>query len=357
MHRTAVALLILSGTLAPSGADAQWTSQTSGTTAELRGLSVVDRRVAWVSGTQGRFARTTDGGATWRVDSIAGASSLDLRAIHALDARVAWAMSAGPAEEGKARIYKTSDGGATWALQWSTEQRGVFLDAIAFWDARHGIAMSDPVDGRFFLLTTRDGGATWTRVPPERLPPALPGEAAFAASGSCLTMQGGRNVWIGTGGGATARVLRSADRGEHWTVAATPVHAGSASSGIFSVAFRDAKHGVAVGGDYQKPRERTSNVALTRDGGRTWTLARGPLPAGYMSAVSYLPGTSTLVAVGLAGTARSDDGGQSWRMVDTTAYNSVRFVGGHDGVAAGPGGRVARWSGPPARDAGGGARD
>lgn len=352
MRLAATGLLLLAATLAPSGGvGAQWTSQTSGTTAELRGLSVVDRRVAWVSGTQGRFARTTDGGATWRVDSIAGASSLDLRAIHALDARVAWAMSAGEAEKGQARIYKTSDGGATWALQWSTERRGVFLDAIAFWDARHGIAMSDPVDGRFFLLTTSDGGATWTQVPPERLPPALPGEAAFAASGSCLTVQGGRNVWIGTGGGATARVFRSVDRGEHWTVAATPVQAGSASSGIFSVAFRDAKHGVAVGGDYQKPRERTSNVALTRDGGRTWTLARGPLPTGYMSAVSWVPGapTPTLVAVGLAGTALSEDGGQSWRMVDSTAYNSVRFVGRRDGAAAGPGGRVARWSGRPGR--------
>jgi len=340
----AATLLLLALSL-PRAGGVQWVPQESGTTAELRGLSVVDRRVAWVSGTRGRFARTTDGGATWRVDSIGGASSLDLRAIHALDAKVAWAMSAGPAEEGQARIYKTVDGGATWALQWSTEQRGVFLDAIAFWDARHGIAMSDPVDGRFFLLTTRDGGATWTRVPPERLPPALPGEAAFAASGSCMTVRGRRDVWFGTGGGATARVFRSTDGGEHWAVAATPLHAGSASSGIFSVAFRDAGHGVAVGGDYQKPRERTSNVALTSDGGRTWRLARGPLPAGYMSAVAFAPGTPTLVAVGLAGTALSGDGGESWTMVDTTAYNSVRFAGARLGVAAGPAGRVARWVG------------
>ena len=325
-----------------------WVSQSSGTSAELRGLSVVSARVAWVSGTGGRFARTTDGGRSWRVDSIAGASSLDLRAIHALSDRVAWAMSAGPAEEGKARIYRTTDGGATWEMQWSTEQRGVFLDAIAFWDAKHGIAMSDPVDGALFLLTTDDGGATWARVPPERLPPTLPGEAAFAASGSCLTVQGSRNVWIGTGGGATARVFRSTDRGRHWAVAETPLRAGNASSGIFSVAFRDARHGVAVGGDYQKPHERTDNVALTDDSGRTCTLARGARPAGYMSAVSWVPGarTPTLVAVGLAGSALSSDGGRSWRMLDTTAYNSVRFVSPRDGgFAAGPAGRVARWRG------------
>ena len=326
-------------------AGAQWSPQRSGTTAELRGLSVVDRRVAWASGTGGRVLRTTDGGATWRLDSIAGASALDLRAIHALDGRRAWGISAGPAEEGKARIFHTADGGATWAEQWSTAEKGVFLDAIAFWDARHGIAMSDPVDGHLYLLTTDDGGATWTRVPAERIPPTLAGEAAFAASGSCLTIQGSGNVWIGSGGGATARVFRSTDRGRHWTVAPTPVVAGSASAGIFSLAFRDARHGVAVGGDYQKPRTASDNVALTDDGGRSWRLARGPLPAGYMSAVAFVPGApATLVAVGLAGTARSRDRGESWTMVDSTAYNSVRFAGSREGgFAAGPAGRIAGW--------------
>lgn len=347
-HRSiyAVATATLIATLTPTAAArAQWTPGSSGTTAELRGLSVVNARVAWASGTGGHYARTTDGGATWRADTIAGAGVLDLRAIHALSASVAWAMSAGPAEEGQARIYHTTDGGAHWTRQWSTDEKGVFLDAIAFWDARHGIAMSDPVDGRLFIITTSDGGATWTRVPPERLPATLPGEAAFAASGSCLTVQGAGNVWIGTGGGATARVFRSTDRGRHWSVAGTPVRAGGASAGIFSVAFRDARHGVAVGGDYRQAHERSDNVAVTDDGGRSWRLARGPLPEGYMSAVAYVPDapSPTLVAVGLAGTAVSRDGGQSWRMADSVAYNSVRFVRGR-GVAAGPGGRVGRWA-------------
>ena len=342
---SAAALPLLLALAAPARAqsDSPWAARTSGTTAELRGLSVVDRRVAWASGTGGRVLRTTDGGTTWRVDSIPGASALDLRAIHALDARRAWAISAGPAEEGQAHIYRTVNGGATWTEQWSTTEKGVFLDAIAFWDARHGIAMSDPVDGRFYLLTTSDGGATWTRVPSERIPPTLSGEAAFAASGSCLVIQGGSNAWIGTGGGTTARVFRTTDRGRTWTVAATPVVAGAASAGIFSLAFRDARHGVAVGGDYQKPRTASDNVALTDDGGRSWRLARGPLPAGYMSAVSFVPGApTTLVAVGLAGTALSRDRGESWTMVDTTALNSVRFVAGR-GIAVGPRGRVASW--------------
>jgi photosystem II stability/assembly factor-like uncharacterized protein len=328
----------------PGPALSQWAPSVTRTDAELRGLSTAGPNVIWVSGTRGRWARSTDGGRSWRTDSVPDAGALDFRAVHALDARRAWLLSSGEAEKGQARIYRTTDAGVHWSLVYSTPQKGVFLDAIAFWDAQHGIAISDPVDGHFFVVTTNDGGGTWTRVPPERLPATLPNEAAFAASGSCLTVEGESNVWIGTGGGTTARVYHSTDRGRTWSVADTPIHAGSASSGVFSVAFRDGRRGVAVGGDYQMVRGGLPNVALTDDGGRSWRVAKGPMPVGYLSAVSFVPGSSNLVAVGLAGTAFSGDGGESWLMVDSVAYNSVRFDG-TAGWAAGPKGRVAKWSG------------
>ena len=340
-----VSLLITILLALPAAASAQWTSAVSGTDAELRGLSTAGSTVVWASGTRGRYAHSIDGGRSWRVDSVPTASGLDFRAVHALDARRAWLMSAGEAEKGQARIYRTTDAGSHWSLVYSTAQKGVFLDAIAFWDAQHGIAISDPVDGRFFILTTNDGGGSWARVPPDRIPPTLTGEAAFAASGSCLTVDGDNNVWIGTGGGATARVYHSPDRGRTWTVAETPVHAGTASSGIFSLSFRDGRHGVAVGGDYQMVRGGFPNVALTDDGGRTWRVAKGPLPLGYLSSASYVPGSSTIIAVGLAGTALSSDNGESWRMVDSTAYNSVHFESPSAGWAVGPKGRLARWNG------------
>ena len=339
-----VRLLAMVAIPAASGA-AQWTPQQSGTSAEFRGLVAVSPTVIWASGTRGRVARTTDGGKNWRVDSIPGADSLDLRDIHAVSASRAWAMAAGPAERGQARIFRTTDG-ASWTKQFETTQTGVFLDAVSFWDNAHGIAMSDPVDGKLFVLGTDDGGATWSRIPTDNAPPVLQGEAAFAASGTCLAVQGASNVWIATGGGAKARVFRSTDRGRTWSVAETPVHAGNSAAGIFSVAFSDAKHGVVVGGEYSKPKEPSVNVALTEDGGRTWRQAKGPLPAGYMSAVAFVPGTSgrSLVAVGLAGTATSSDAGESWAMVDTVGYNSVAFASRSDGWAAGPRGRIAKWS-------------
>lgn len=340
----ATLLSCLTGFVA-SPAAAQWRLAPVDTHAEFRGLSLADGHVAWASGTHGTVARSVDGGATWSVHRVPGADSLDLRSIAALSRDVAVAASAGPAEKGQARIFRTTDGGVTWTQTYATRRPGVFLDALRFWDADHGIALSDPVDGKLFLLVTNDGGRSWHRVPPAALPPALPGEAAFAASGTCLAVWGAHDVWIGTGGADTARVYRSTDRGRTWSVSDTPVHAGSPASGIFALAFRDAVHGVAVGGDYTKPHGATVNVALTDDGGRTWRAASGGLVQAYLSGVAW-QGPRTAVAVGLAGTARSTSGGSGWTMVDTLPLNAVRFRGSGFGVAAGPRGRLARWVEP-----------
>jgi photosystem II stability/assembly factor-like uncharacterized protein len=337
--------LVLALSVATTAARAQWGPQQSGTDAEFRGLVALSPSVVWASGTRNRVVHSTDGGRTWKLDSIPTGSTLDLRAIAASSATVAWSLSAGPAEQGQAQIFHTDDG-ARWNKQFETTQHGVFLDALAFWDAQHGIALSDPVGGELFILATDDGGKTWARVAATGATAVLPGEAAFAASGTCLTVQGESNVWIGTGGGPRARVFRSSDRGRSWTVADTPIHAGNSAAGIFSVAFADAEHGVAVGGEYSRPKQAFDNVAVTSDGGRTWRLAHGPLPPGYMSAVAYIPATNgrSLVAVGLAGTATSSDGGEGWAMIDTVAYNSVAFASRTDGWAAGPKGRIAKWA-------------
>ena len=350
MNRLAVALVSL------AFFTRDWVVEPSGSRASFRGLSVVDARTAWVSGSRSTFLRTVDGGTTWKLDSIAPTTwmpdtvrALDLRDIHAFDANTAVAISAGPAEAGQAKIFRTTDGGVTWTTVFTTSLKGVFFDAVSFWDAKHGIVMSDPVDGKLFLLTTDDGGKTWNRVSPDGFPAMLPSEAAFAASGTCLAVQGSSDAWIGTGGAAIARVFHSTDRGRTWTVAETPIHSGDGgAAGIFSVAFSDARRGIVVGGNYSQPRTPFLNVALTLDGGATWRAAAGPTPPGYLSAVAYVPETNarTLVAVGLVGTAVSTDAGDHWVMTDTLGYNAVAFVGVFDaGWAVGDRGRIAKWSG------------
>jgi len=325
-------------------AAAQWQPQTSPTDVELRGLSVVSPSVVWASGQRGTVLRTTDGGAHWTRDTIPGAGTLDLRAIAATSPTTAHAISIADSS----RVYRTTDGGRTWSRRWSATRKGTFLDAIQFWDARNGIAMSDPVDGKLLLIVTNDGGESWKEIPADRLPPALQGEGGFAASGTCLAVQGSSHVWIATGGAASARVYHSADRGATWTVHDAPLRAGVPSAGVFSVAFRDARHGVIAGGDYEKPVLGGRNLATTSDGGATWTLTdSAAAPAGYRSAVAIVPGTraNTLVAVGLTGTDVSVDDGETWRHADSTAYNSVAFASPSAGWAVGPKGRIARWSG------------
>jgi photosystem II stability/assembly factor-like uncharacterized protein len=258
---------------------------------------------------------------------------------------MAYLLSIGAGEN--SRVYKTTDGGATWALQYTNRDPQGFLDAIAFWDARHGLALGDPVGGRFVILTTSDGGATWMPIGVEGMPTALAGEGAFAASGTCLVVQGDRSAWFATGGAQVARVFRSNDRGRTWTAHETPVRAGTPSSGIFSLAFHDADHGVAVGGDYTQPEQAGGSVARTSDGGRTWVLSRGTAPAGYRSGVAVVRGTSglTVIAVGPTGTDLSGDGGESWRRLGTTGFDAVSFSGPDAGWAVGEDGRISKFVG------------
>lgn len=347
--KTTIPLFICSLLLCTAGL-AQWTPQQSGATARFRGVSAAGPMIVWASGSGGAYARTTDGGATWQAAAVHGATQLDFRDVQAVNANTAYLLSIGPGEA--SRIYKTTDGGRVWVLQFTNHNRKAFFDAFAFWDARTGIAMSDPVDGRFILIKTTDGGGSWKELPRENFPEALEGDGAFAASGTCIAVQGKKNVWFGTGGAATARVFRSTDGGESWKSASAPITAGAASSGIFSIAFKDARNGVIVGGDYRKENEPGDNVATTTDGGATWILAKGPRPSGFRSAVAYVtgPGGSTIVAVGPGGSDYSVDNGSSWVSLGSAGFHAVSFAGADAGWAVGEDGRVAKYTGAPSVD-------
>jgi photosystem II stability/assembly factor-like uncharacterized protein len=320
----------------------QWTRQSSGVTARLRGVSVVSDRVAWASGASGTILRTVDGGRTWQARAVPGAESLDFRDVDAMDARTAYVLSIGSGEA--SRIYKTTDGGATWTMQFRNRDPKGFLDAMAFWDPERGLVVGDSVDGHFAVLRTLDGGRNWAAVPAAGLPPALPGEGAFAASGTSVAVRGTRHAWIGTGAATSARVLRTEDAGVTWTVSATPVPAGP-TAGIFSIAFRDPLHGIIVGGDYKKERQALSNAAVSDDGGATWTLVPPPGLAGFRSAVTHVEamGFRRVLAVGPSGGDQSSDGGQWWTPLPHKGFHAVAFPRrGTVGWAVGEGGLVVR---------------
>ena len=315
----------------------QWTAQSSGVNVRLRGVSAVSARVAWASGSGSTVLRTDDGGSTWK-KLVVTSDALDFRDIDAIGQNTAYVLSIGngPAS----RIYKTLDGGATWVLQFRNEDPKVFLDAMSFWDADHGIVIGDSVDGKFYILTTANGGRDWSRVPADALPPALENEGAFAASGTNIAVQGKSNAWIGLGAGARARVLRTNDGGRSWKVSETPLKSGQ-SSGIFSIAFADQKHGVIVGGDYQKEKEAADNLALTDDGGVTWTLVQGL--SGFRSVVAFVRGTKSVIAIGPAGSDYSNDGGKTWAPLSGPGFDTFSVARGQKiGWGAGAKGVIGR---------------
>jgi photosystem II stability/assembly factor-like uncharacterized protein len=321
--------------------------------ASLRGVSVGPDGAVWASGTNGTVLRSTDGGRSWSSRPVSDAASLDLRDVEAVSANTAFAMVAGI---DTARIYRTTDAGVHWARQYDDTRKGVFLDGIAFWDALHGLAVGDPMDGHFFVLRTEDGGIRWTQLDTGSSPRAITGEAAFAASGTAVTVGSNGRAWIATGGatepGAAARVFRSTDYGRTWQVSTTPIPAGSASTGIFSIAFRDARHGVAVGGDYAHPDSRRPNVAITADGGVTWQLGDSARITDYLSSVAYSSGDGEgLVAVGTRGTFMSRDGGRTWIRQDSVSNNAIVPLRSGSLIAVGDGGRTVVVAGPGAKAA------
>lgn len=332
------ALLLVAAALPASG---QWTPLASGTTASLRGLSVVNAQTVWASGTGGTVVHTTDGGATWTVDTIPGGTAFDLRSVHARSARVAWvAATAG-------RIWRTTDGGKHWVLQHQAADSAVFLDAIDFWDDQHGMALGDPIDGRFHLLATTDGGDTWRVLPLDQRPVAMTGEAAFAASGSSLLLQGAPDsmqAWIGTGG-AVARVHRHVSRAGGWVAYDTPMRQGAAAEGIFSIAEVPGQGYMIVGGHYAQGDSSRGNAATSLSG-TVWRPVTVDPPRGYRSGVAFARTGGTVavgVAVGPVGSDVSRDGGMRWAAFDSAGYHAVRAS--RDGIffASGSGGRIARF--------------
>lgn len=331
MMKTVILLLCLATASVVNG---EWVKQTVNTTASFRGLSVVSSRVVWASGTGGTVIKTDDGGSTWKVMTVPGAEKLDFRDIEAFDANTAYILSIGNGES--SRVYKTTDGGTTWKEQFRNKNEKAFFDAIACWDEKNCLAMSDPVDGKYVLIETKDG-STWTPIDTSKTPAAKEGEAAFAASGTCLIAQGKKNAFL-VSGGTDARVFRSNDRGKTWKVSETPITKGTSGSGIFSIAMFDEKNGVIVGGNYEKPQEAANTLALTTDGGKTWKAGSGL--SGYRSGVAFLS-RHILVAVGTNGSDDSFSGGKFWQKNESLNFNAVQ---GRANVAwaVGPAGLVAK---------------
>ncbi len=292
----------------------------SGTEASLRGLYVVNAHTIWASGSESTVLNSTNGGKDWQISHPDSNLKNDFRSIHAWNEQEALVFGI----SGPDFAYRTSDAGKTWNVVYSDTTQGLFFNTVKFADALNGLAVSDPIDGSFFVLKTNDAGRSWKRI--TTLPPTKAGEANFAASNTCLEFLPDGNAWIASGGSA-ARVFYSRDFGETWNVTETPMLQGDGAKGIYSISFKDAYHGIIVGGIYNHPDVNTDIAAYSNDGGITW-LSSEIMPDEFRSCVQFLHnGTDDLaLAIGKTGTNLSTDGGKTWGFITDIKYYTFRSI-------------------------------
>ncbi|MEJ7779487.1 MAG: oxidoreductase [Daejeonella sp.] len=289
----------------------------SGHKTSIRGLSVVDNSVAWVSGSNGWTSLTSDAGKNWTWKQVPGYEKLDFRDIEAFSEKNAIIVSAGS----PAVVLRTTDSGVTWKEVYRNDSPEMFLDGMDFWDSKTGMIYGDPIKGKMQLLKTSDSGLTWQNINDNLNVNLIEGEASFAASGTAIRCLKKGSVYIVTGG-IQSRIFVSKNFGNTWDVYPCPIIQGKSSTGPFSIAFLDSKKGIAAGGDYQRDTLSENILLLTKNGGKSWVQ---PVIGtdGYKSAIEYIT-SQKVIATGTSGTDISEDGGRTWNKISDEGYNSVR---------------------------------
>ncbi|GAC1421758.1 MAG: YCF48-related protein [Flavisolibacter sp.] len=309
---------------------------TSGAATSLRGLSVVSDELVWVSGSNGTVGMSSNGGKDWKWMVIKGFEKNDFRAIEAFDLSSAVVVSIGE----PAYILKTTDGGETWRVVYENKSKGIFIDAMEFWNDQAGIVLGDPLNGKFFIARTFDGGNNWKAVPPNYLPIADSGEACFAASGTSLRALNRRQAVFVSGGAISHIFIKDARL-------ALPIIQGKESTGASSIAVWDhhkingGRNLVVVGGDYKIDSLTTKNCFYSLNAGKTW---KAPLisPHGYRSCVEYLS-KNHLVCCGLTGVDVSYDNANSWKLISSESFHVCkRSRNGSAVFLAGSGGKIGK---------------
>lgn len=292
---------------------------TSGTKTSLRGLSVVNDEVVWVSGSNGTIGKTSDGGKNWKWLTVKGFEKTEFRDIEAFDATTAIIMAVGE----PAYILRTVDGGQSWKVVYENKAKGMFLDAMEFWNEQSGIVIGDPIDTKFFVIRTFDGGKTWQDIPDTNRPVADSGEACFAASGTNVRALDNDEAVFVSGGSSSSIFIRDQK-------SKLPILQGQETTGANSVAVwnRYKRKGgnqlVVVGGDFQKPESDSLNCCYSANRGKTWKSPKTP-PHGYRSCVEYLD-PKILVSCGLNGVDYTIDNANTWKWISKESFHVCRIA-------------------------------
>jgi hypothetical protein len=277
----------------------------------MRGLSIVDNSIVWVSGSKGTVGKSLDGGKTWKWMIVKGFEKNDFRDIEAFDKKTAVIMAVAE----PAYILRTDDGGETWKIVFENKTKGMFLDAMEFWNDQSGIVIGDPINNRFFIGRTFDGGKTWRDIPEQFKPVADSGEACFASSGTNIRKLNQSEAVFVSGGLSSHFFIRDKK-------ILLPIILGAQSTGANSIAIKKEKTMIVVGGDFLKKDDTTKNCAISEDGGYTWVSPKVS-PGGYRSCVEYV-NKNKWITCGLNGVDISNDNGMNWRNISDESFHVCR---------------------------------
>jgi len=336
MTKSKLIFLIAIAFLSASSHAQKITLLTSGTKTSIRGLSVVSDKIIWASGSNGTVGKSVDGGKTWQWIIVQHFEKNDFRDIEAFDAKTAIVIAIAE----PAYILKTIDGGKTWKTVFTDSAKGMFLDAMDFWNINSGIVLGDPINGKFFIVRTFNGGDDWQKIPFDKSPVADSGEACFASSGTNVRKLD-RDEACFVSGGLRSRLFIRDKKID------LPILQGKETTGANSVAISDDKkikggqHIIVVGGDFRNDTSSEKNCALTNDQGKTWIIPATP-PHGYRSCVEFIT-KNQLISCGTSGVDISHDGGLNWQLISGESFHVCRKAKKGNAVfLAGSNGRIAK---------------
>ncbi len=283
---------------------------TAGTKTSLRGLSVVSDKTVWVSGSSGTVGLSVDGGTTWKWMVIQGYEKRDFRDIEAFNDSTAIIM----AVDEPSYILKTSNAGKSWKVVYTNTDKGMFLDAMDF-NGKNGVVIGDPIRGKFFVARTNDAGETWQDVPFANRPIADSGEACFASSGTNVRiLKNDKSIFI-SGGTASHLFLQNKKM-------LLPIIQGKESTGANSVAYKNRKMFIIVGGNFNLKDIKDKNCFITYDAGKTWKAPVTP-PLGYRSCIEFVK-QKTWITCGLNGIDISRNDGKEFTSISTEGFHVCR---------------------------------
>ena len=293
----------------------------------IRALAVLNDSTVWFAGSNGKWGFTENNGKDWKLDSLTfGDKPLHFRSIVVNPNGAFFLVSI----TNPAVVFKSADKGENWKVVYTDTTKNAFFDAIDFWDNQNGLLLGDVQNGCFHFAVTNNGGDTWQKVDCSDIPIALSEENPFAASNTNIALSG-KHAWIGTGGKSGARVYHTPNFGKTWEVQNTSVVFGKTMTGIYSIDFYNDLMGIVAGGNWDSVAEKTTNMAITKDGGQTWNALEN---SAYVSCVQFIPGGKGKEVFALSGRMRdgessmrfSGDGGQTWQFFANENYVSLKFA-------------------------------